>query len=80
MLPYAIVLANGRVIDPETKLDAVRNSGIKNGRIEAIASAALKGQLVVDATGLIVAPGFIVVRPHLVSWSPTLSCRATYSL
>ena len=57
--PYDIVLANGRVIDPETKLDAVRNVGIKDGKIAAVSPDALKGQVVVDATGLIVAPGFI---------------------
>jgi predicted amidohydrolase len=48
--PYDIILANGRVIDPETKLDAVRNIGIKDGK----SPAALKGQVVVDATGLVV--------------------------
>lgn len=45
--PYDIVLANGRVIDPETKLDAVRNIGIKDGRIAAISPSALQGQVVV---------------------------------
>lgn len=52
--PYDIILANGRVIDPETKLDAVRNIGIKDGKIAAVSPAALKGQVVVDATGLVV--------------------------
>ena len=62
--PYDIVLANGRVIDPETKLDAVRSVGIKDGRIAAVSSAALKGQVVVDATGLVIAPGFIDWHAH----------------
>jgi Amidohydrolase family len=62
--PYDIVLANGRVIDPETRLDAVRNVGIKDGKIAAVSTAALKGQVVVDATGLIVAPGFIDWHAH----------------
>jgi Amidohydrolase family len=61
---YDIVLANGRVIDPETKLDAVRNVGIKDGRIAAVSTAALQGRVVVDATGLIVAPGFIDWHAH----------------
>lgn len=59
-----LVIANGRVIDPETKLDAVRNVGIKNGTIAAVSTAALKGQTVVDATGLVVAPGFIDWHAH----------------
>ena len=62
--PYDIVLTNGRVIDPETKLDAVRNVGIKDGKIAAVSPAALRGQVVVDATGLIVAPGFIDWHAH----------------
>ena len=33
---YDIVLQGGRVIDPESGLDAVRNMGIRSGRIDAI--------------------------------------------
>ncbi|MCM3873337.1 MAG: hypothetical protein ND895_21865 [Pyrinomonadaceae bacterium] len=33
---YDVVLLNGTVIDPESKLDAVRNVGISRGRIEVI--------------------------------------------
>lgn len=61
---YDIVLTHGRVIDPETKLDAVRNVGIKDGTIAAVSTARLNGRLVVDATGLIVAPGFIDWHAH----------------
>jgi N-acyl-D-glutamate deacylase len=59
-----VVLANGRVIDPETKLDAVRNVKIKGGQIAAVSEAALDGQLVLDASGLVVAPGFIDWHVH----------------
>jgi N-acyl-D-glutamate deacylase len=62
--PYDIVLANGRVIDPETKLDAIGNVGIKDGRIAAVSPAALDGQVVVDATALIVALGSIDWHAH----------------
>ena len=57
-------MANGRVIDPESKLDAVRNVGIRAGRIEAISDQALNGTRVIDATGLVVAPGFIDLHEH----------------
>lgn len=57
--PYDLVIANGRVMDPETGLDAVRHVAIGGGRISAISEAPLDGVQVVDATGLIVAPGFI---------------------
>jgi N-acyl-D-glutamate deacylase len=62
--PLDIVIENGRVIDPETRLDAVRNVGIRNGKIAAVSATALKGQVVVDATGLVVAPGFIDWHAH----------------
>jgi predicted amidohydrolase len=50
-----LVLANGRIIDPETKLDAIPNLGIKDGKIGANSEMPLKGQVVVDVSGLVVA-------------------------
>lgn len=61
---YDVVIANGRVIDPETKLEAVRNVGITGDRIAAVSQAPLKGKTVVDATGMIVVPGFIDWHSH----------------
>ncbi len=61
---YDLVIANGRVIDPETQFDEVANVGIKDGRIVAITKEALTGKETVDATGKIVAPGFIDTHFH----------------
>jgi N-acyl-D-aspartate/D-glutamate deacylase len=61
---YDIVIRNGRVIDPETKLDAVRSVGITNGVVAAISTAPLTGRTVIDATGMVVAPGFIDLHAH----------------
>src|SRR2546426_5566049 len=61
---YDIVIANGRVMDPESGLDAVRNVGISGGQIRAISSEALKGKQTIDAKGLVVAPGFIDMHEH----------------
>ena len=58
---YDIVISNGRVMDPETQLDAIRNIGVSGGVIRAISTKPLKGRVMIDATGLIVAPGFIDV-------------------
>ncbi len=59
-----MVIANGRVIDPESKLDAVRSVGITNGRITAISRTPLTGKRTIDARGLVVAPGFIDLHVH----------------
>jgi N-acyl-D-aspartate/D-glutamate deacylase len=61
---YDLVLEGGRVMDPETGLDGVRNVGIHDGKIVRIASEALSGRRVVHASGLVVAPGFIDLHQH----------------
>jgi N-acyl-D-aspartate/D-glutamate deacylase len=61
---YDIVLANGRVMDPETNLDAVRNVGIRGGKIAAVSEAKLEGRTVLDVEGLVVTAGFIDLHSH----------------
>ncbi|MFZ0392821.1 MAG: amidohydrolase family protein [Terracidiphilus sp.] len=61
---YDLVLEGGRVMDPETGLDAVRNVGIRDGKIARIAAEALSGQRVIHAQGLVIAPGFIDLHQH----------------
>jgi N-acyl-D-aspartate/D-glutamate deacylase len=61
---YDIVLEGGHVMDPETGVDAVRNVGIRDGKIARISPEALSGRHVVHAGGLIVAPGFIDLHQH----------------
>ena len=61
---YDLVLKGGRVMDPETGLDAVRNVGIREGKIVRISTKPLSGRRVVQASGLVVAPGFIDLHQH----------------
>jgi len=61
---YDLVILNGRVMDPETMFDAVRNVGITDGRIAVITKAQIRGRETIDATGLVVAPGFIDTHFH----------------
>jgi N-acyl-D-aspartate/D-glutamate deacylase len=59
-----LVIEGGRVMDPETGLDAVRNVGIRGGKIVRITSEPLSGRRMVHAGGLVVAPGFIDLHQH----------------
>ena len=61
---YDLVLEGGRVMDPETGLDAVRNVGIRDGKIARISETSLSGKRVLSARGLVVAPGFIDLHQH----------------
>jgi N-acyl-D-aspartate/D-glutamate deacylase len=61
---FDLVIVNGRVVDPESGLDAVRALGINAGRIVEISSASLTGRAVIDASGLVVAPGFVDLHSH----------------
>ncbi len=61
---YEVVILNGRLIDPESRLDAIRNIGISNGTIQAISATSMRGRTTVLATGLVVSPGFIDLHSH----------------
>lgn len=61
---YDVVLAGGRVMDPESGLDATRDVGIRAGRIAAISERPLQGRTRVDVKGMAVAPGFIDLHSH----------------
>lgn len=61
---YDFVIENGHVMDPESGLDAVRNIGISGDTIKVITSEPIKGQTTIDASGLVVAPGFIDLHQH----------------
>jgi N-acyl-D-aspartate/D-glutamate deacylase len=61
---YDLVIEGGRVLDPETGVDAIRNVGITSGKIARISAEPLHGKQVVNARGLVVAPGFIDLHQH----------------
>jgi N-acyl-D-aspartate/D-glutamate deacylase len=61
---YDLVINNGRVINPESKLDSVLNIGIRGGMIEALTPHQLRGKQTINARGLVVAPGFIDILSY----------------
>ena len=66
---FDVVISGGRVIDPESGLDAERDIGIRQSTIAEISEGSLMDELrdggtLIDATGLVVAPGFIDLHAH----------------
>ena len=73
---FDIVILDGRVMDPETGFDAVANVGISNGWITAITTETIEGAESIDATGHVVAPGFIDLEQHgLGPWGIKVNLR-----
>src|SRR6195256_6334411 len=61
---YDRAILGGRVIDPASNLDAVRNIGILDGQIAIITPQDIRGRDTIDARGLVVEPGFIDIHTH----------------
>jgi N-acyl-D-glutamate deacylase len=64
MPKYDLVIRNGRVIDPQTNFDNVCDVAVAGGRIAAIGTGLGGDAPGIDATGLVVAPGFIDLHAH----------------
>lgn len=56
---FDVVILNGRVMDPETNFDEIRNVGILYGKISLITEEKISDKETIDAKGHVVAPGFI---------------------
>ncbi|HEY3051823.1 MAG TPA: amidohydrolase family protein [Thermoanaerobaculia bacterium] len=69
---FDIVIRNGRVMDPESGRDEIANVGIRGERVAIITARPISGRREIDATGLVVAPGFIDIL------SSTLPSRETH--
>jgi len=61
---FDLVILNGRVMDPETMYDGVANVGVKDGKIAVVTNDEITGKETIDATGHVVAPGFIDLHAH----------------
>ena len=64
---HDVVVSGGRIIDPESGFDAVGHLGIDGDTVTRISLEPLAGRTMLDARGLVVAPGFI----DILSYPPT---------
>ncbi len=61
---YDLAIIGGRVIDPESGQDAIRNVAVKDGTIALITEQSINAAQIIDASGCVVAPGFIDMHHH----------------
>ena len=59
-----LVISGGRVVDPASGMDAIGDVAVVDGRISAVGTGLGGAERVIDATGLVVAPGFIDLHAH----------------
>jgi N-acyl-D-aspartate/D-glutamate deacylase len=60
-----VVLRGGRVIDPESGLDAVRDVAVTDGRVAEVGTGLPPGRAEFDVTGLVVTAGFVDLHSHV---------------
>ncbi len=61
---YDTVVHGGRVVDPASGFDGIINVGIDNGAITGFGSEVAHAKLKIDASGMVVSPGFIDVLSY----------------
>ena len=59
-----LVICGGRVVDPASGMDAIGDVAVVDGRIVAVGTGLGSAERTIDATGLVVAPGFIDLHAH----------------
>ncbi|HJP86475.1 MAG TPA: amidohydrolase family protein [Gemmatimonadaceae bacterium] len=64
MTTYDRAIIGGRVIDPASNLDGVRNIGLRGHQIAVVTREDIHADDIIDARGLVVAPGFIDLHDH----------------
>ena len=59
-----MVISGGRVVDPASGMDAIGDVALLDGKVAALGTGLGGAEQVIDATGLVVAPGFIDLHAH----------------
>jgi N-acyl-D-aspartate/D-glutamate deacylase len=61
---FDLVIQNGDVADVENLLIKKCHIGIKDGKIAAVSEAELSGDKTIEASGMLVSPGFVDLHMH----------------
>ena len=80
---YDLLIKNGRVIDPKNRIDAKIDVAIAEGKISKVAKdiPVAQSKKIIDATGLLVTPGFIDMHTHVfVGSKPDIFADGIYSV
>ena len=78
-MPFDLVIKNGMVVDGSGLPAYPADIGVRHGRIDTIGRIRERAREVIDADGLVVAPGFVDGHTHMdaqIFWDPlgTSSC------
>ena len=61
----SILIRQARVLSPADGIDQVMNVFVENGKIQELDSSRTQADIVLDASGLVLAPGFVDMHVHL---------------
>ena len=76
MTAYDIVIRNGQIVDGTGNDPVTGDLAIKDGFIAAVGSVDGTGDKEIDATGMVVSPGFVDIHTHLdaqIGWDPDMT-------
>jgi len=82
-MAYDLLIHDGTVVDGSGRPAYRADVGIRAGKIAAIGKATERGTREIDATGLIVSPGFIDPHTHYdgqICWDPTVSASSWHGV
>ena len=82
-MAYDVLIQNGTVIDGTGAQQFQADVAVSNGQIAQIGKVSENADQIIDASGLIVAPGFIDPHTHYdaqICWDPQISCSAWHGV